>query len=68
MENEPELIESESYPNGNIKTEEFLIERDGETLVISNHYYENGVKSSETLYHPPFQSGQREGFYIISAT
>jgi len=68
MENEPELFESESYPNGNIKTEEFLKESDGETLVISNHYYENGVKSSETLYHPPFQSGQREGFYIISAT
>ncbi|MDC1386361.1 hypothetical protein N8384_03070 [Candidatus Thioglobus sp.] len=68
MENEPELIESESYPNGNIKTEEFLIERDGETLVLDIEYFENGVKSSETLYHPPFQSGQIEGFYIISAT
>ena len=29
MENEPELFESESYPNGNIKTEEFLKESDG---------------------------------------
>jgi len=66
MENKPELIESESYPNGSIKTEEFLIERDGETLVLDIEYFENGVKFSETLYHPPFQSGQREGFYIIS--
>ena len=68
MENEPELFKSESYPNGNKKTEEFFIDSDGETLVLSIRYYENGVKSIEELYHPPLQSGDRDDFYIISST
>jgi antitoxin component YwqK of YwqJK toxin-antitoxin module len=68
MENEPELFKSESYPNGNKKTEEFFVDSDGETLVLSIRYYENGVKSIEELYHPPLQSGDRDDFYIISST
>ena len=68
MSIEPIILETEHHSNGNKKHEKSIVEVDGEQLVLTIYWYENGVKSYESLYHPPLESGDYDDSYIISET
>ena len=68
MSNEPIILETEYHSNGNKEHEKSIVEVDGEQLVLTIYWYENGGKSYESLYHPPLESGDEDDSYIISDT